>query len=149
MNKWIWILVAFWLMPVLLNAQTEKKRILTKEEVQFLGNKVDSIRKNLNRMIIYEKELRQRNYFLNEKTGMVDELIATVQYLQSSVDVIDLGVSDIKKIFHKPSVLLPNQMIYSIETYKSNCPFMEITFHVKDKHVVKVLYMITECQKWK
>jgi len=133
----------------LLFAQTGDRRPLTHHEVQFLSTKVDSIKKNLNRMIFYEKELRQRNYYLNEKTGMVDELIATIKYLQNSTDIIAIKKSDIRKIFGKPGSIVPGRLLYEIETYESNCPFMQITFHLKENFVTKVEYQITECQKWR
>ena len=149
MKQILLILIGLMLGSNLLRAQTGDRRPLTRHEVQFLAHKVDSIKKNLNRMIFYEKELRQRNYFLNEKTGMVDELIATIKYLQNSTDIIALRKADIRKIFGKPGGIAPGKIIYEIETFESNCPFMEITFQVKDPLITKVDYRITECQKWK
>jgi len=131
------------------NGQAIERRRLSKTEIHYLSHKVDSIRKNLNRMIIYEKELRQKNYFLNEKTGLVDDLIATIQYLQQSVNVVDLRKSDIKKIFGKATGTTSNRWIYEFETYKSNCPFIEITFFLNVESVTKTEYRITDCQKWR
>lgn len=129
--------------------QQDGKRRLSKQEITFLTAKVDSIKRNLNRMIRFEKELMQRNYYLNEKTALVDELIATVQYLQHAVDVIAITDTDIKKIFGKSKAKIPGKLIYEIETYQSNCPFMAITFNTKEQLITRVEYEITDCQRWK
>jgi hypothetical protein len=125
------------------------KRKLTKTEVRFIGNKIDSIKRNLNRMILFEKELRQRNYYLNEKTTLVEELISIIQSLKQSLDVVELRSADVKAIFGKPSYKSPIVFIYEIETYKSNCPFMQLTFNLKQDEVYKLDYKITDCQRWK
>ncbi len=147
--KRILLFVLFLFSLHLLHAQSTDKRMLSKSEVQFLTHKIDSIKYNLNRMIIYEKELRQKNYFINEKTGLVDELIATIKYLQNGVDILNISRNDIRKIFGKAAISASMKLVYSIETYKSNCPFMEITFYTKEQWVVKIDYQITDCQKWK
>jgi hypothetical protein len=125
------------------------RRKLTKSEVRFMRGEVDSIKKNLNRMILFEKQLRQRNYYLNEKTALVEELIAVIQSLKQSLEVVELTVADVKDIFGKPSYKSPVVLIYEIETYKSNCPFMQITFNMKQNEVYKLDYKITDCQRWK
>lgn len=132
-----------------IHAQQSDKRRLSKLEIQFLTHKMDSVKHNLNRMIRYERELMQRNYYLNEKTALVDDLIATVQYLQRSVDIIILTKADVKKIFGHTRATLKDRLIYEIETYRSNCPFLEISFFMKQDMVYRVEYRITECQKWR
>ena len=125
------------------------KRKLTKTEVRFMSSKYDSIKFNLNRMIIFEKELRQRNFYLNEKTSLVNELVSMVEQLKKSLDVIDIETKDIKNIFGKASYKSPKTLIYEIETFESNCPFIQITFYVQEKKVTKLEYKITDCQKWR
>ncbi|MFA6260267.1 MAG: hypothetical protein WC760_02280 [Bacteroidia bacterium] len=147
--KCVYILLFLGLGCTTLQAQQSDKRRLSKQEIQFLTHKMDSVKNNLNRMIRYERELMQRNYYLNEKTALVDELIATVQYLQRSVDVIIIGKNDVRKIFGHSRATLKDRLVYEIETYRSNCPFLELTFFMKQDLVFKVEYRITECQKWK
>ena len=129
--------------------EDDQRRHLSKQEITFLENKVDSIRHNLNRMIRFEKQLMQRNYYLDEKTALVQDLIATVQYLQRSVEVAHISRQDIRKIFGKSVASETGKMIYEIETYKSNCPFMLILFTMNRKEVSKVDFKITDCQRWK
>lgn len=125
------------------------KRRLSRQETRFIANQLDSITRNLNRMILYEKELRQRNYYLNEKTALVNELISVVRSLQQSLDVLDLRESDVKSMFGKASFRSPALCVYEIETYKSNCPFIQITFHLHHQSVTRLEYKITDCQRWK
>ena len=125
------------------------KRKLTKTEVRFMSSEFDSIKFNLNRMILFEKELRQRNFYLNEKTSLVNELVSMVEQLKKSLDVIDIETKDIKTIFGKASYKSPKTLVYEIETFESNCPFIQITFYVQEKKVAKLEYKITDCQKWK
>ena len=122
---------------------------LSKTELRFMGAKIDSIKFNLNRMIIFEKELKQRNYYLNEKTALVDELVAIVQSLKKSLDVVDLKTKDLKNIFGKVSHKSPKVWIYEIETFESNCPFIQITFYLLESDVTRLEYKITDCQRWK
>jgi len=125
------------------------KRKFTRTEIRFMSNKFDSVKFNLNRMIIFEKELRQRNYYLNEKTALVNEMVAMVEQLQKSIDVVKIETSDIKSIFGKASYKSIKMLVYEIETFESNCPFITITFHLQEKAVTKLEYKITDCQKWK
>lgn len=125
------------------------RRRLSRQEISFLATKVDSIRKNLNRMVIYEKELHQKNYFLNEKTILVEELIAYAKYFKDAIEIIDLQKQDVRKIFGSKGFHTSSMLVYSFETYKSNCPFLEISFYLKDKSVERVAYRITDCQKWR
>ena len=130
-------------------ASTLGKRKLSKTEIRVTANAIDSIKRNLNRMIMFEKELHQRNYYLNEKTTLVEELTSIVKSLKQSLDVIELNDGDVKNIFGKPSHKTETMMLYEIETYQSNCPFMQITFYLKQKLVTQLDYQITDCQRWK
>jgi len=125
------------------------KRKFTKTEVRFMSSNIDSIKFNLNRMIIFEKELKQRNFYINEKTALVDELVSIVEQLKKSIDVVNIETSDIKNIFGKASFKSPKIWVYEIETYKSNCPFIQITFNIQQTAISKIEYKITDCQKWK
>ena len=125
------------------------KRKFSKSEIRFMSTRLDSIKFNLNRMIIFEKELMQRNYYLNEKTALVDELVSIVEQLKKSLDVVDVQISDIKKVFGKPSFKSAKILSYEIETYKSNCPFIQITFYIQETAVTKLDYKITDCQRWR
>lgn len=149
MKKVVYLLISILVASSALLAQQKDRRSMGKKEIQFLHHKVDSVKKNLNRMIRYERELLQRNYYLNEKTALVDELTATVRYLQTAVDVVQISRSDVKKIFGNTKANFKERMIYEIETYRSNCPFMEIEFLIKGEWVQQVNYRITDCQKWK
>lgn len=149
MKRLILLLLLLLTAFVYADAQTQVRRQLSKQELNYLSHKVDSIKRNLNRMIRYEHDLMQRNYYLNEKTALVDELISTLKYLQNSVEVVALSKANIRKIFGRPSADVPGRLIYEIETFKSNCPFLEMVFTIKDNLVTKVEYRITECQKWK
>jgi hypothetical protein len=151
------LIVVFCLMAAPVFAQKGKeavvsdnaRRRLTKTEVKFMGSRMDSIRRNLDRMIRFEKELRQKNYYLNEKTQLMDELLGIIKNLQQSLDVVDVTTSDINNIFGKPSHKSPVSRIYEIETYKSNCPFIQINFTVRKHEVTRLEYTITDCQRWK
>lgn len=125
------------------------KRSLSRTEIRYTANKVDSIKRNLNRMIRFEKELRQRNYYLNEKTSLMNELVSIIQSIQQSLEVVMLTTTDVKGIFGKPSFKSKAVWIYEIETYGSNCPFIQITFSLQQSEVIKLDYKITDCQKWK
>ena len=125
------------------------KRKFSKTEVRFMSSKMDSIKYNLNRMIIFEKELRQRNYYLNEKTALVNELVSIVDQLKRSLDVVDVETRDIKTIFGKASYKSLKVWVYEIETFESNCPFIQITFYIQETKITKLDYKITDCQKWK
>lgn len=125
------------------------KRKFIKTEVQFMSSKFDSIKFNLNRMIVFEKELKQRNFYLNEKTALVNNLVSMVEQLKKSLDVIDVQTSDIKNIFGKALYKKGTIIVYEIETFESNCPFIQITFYTQETKVTKLEYKITDCQKWK
>ncbi|MFI5221803.1 MAG: hypothetical protein ACHQK8_05725 [Bacteroidia bacterium] len=117
--------------------------------MNYLFHAVDSIKKNLNRMIFFEKELKQRNYFLSEKTKSVDALVALIESMQQSLEVVDIPRNKVKKIFGKPSVVSSTQLIYRVETYESNCPFIEITFSLQGNSVSKIQYRVMDCEKMK
>ena len=125
------------------------KRKLTKTEIKFMASKFDSVKFNINRMVMFEKELRQRNYYLNEKTAMLDDLVAMLKSLQESINVVDIETSDVKKIFGKPLIRLNTQYIYELETYKSNCPFIEIIFERREELITKIQYKIIDCERMK
>ncbi len=130
-------------------ASTLNKRKLSRTEIKVTANAIDSIKRNLNRMIMFEKELHQRNYYLNEKTTLVEELISIVKSLKQSLEVVVLSEADIKNMFGKPSHKTETVILYEIETYQSNCPFMQITIQLQQKLVSKLEYQITDCQRWK
>jgi hypothetical protein len=130
-------------------ASTLNKRKLSKAEIKVTANAIDSIKHNLNRMIMFEKELHQRNYYLNEKTTLVEELISIVKSLKQSLEVVEFSDADIKNMFGKPSHKTETVMLYEIETYQSNCPFMQITFYIQQRAITKLEYQITDCQRWK
>ncbi len=125
------------------------KRKLTKTEIKFMASKFDSVKFNINRMVMFEKELRQRNYYLNEKTALLDELIAMLKSLQESIEVINLETKDVKKIFGKPNIHSVSHYIYQLETFKSNCPFIEIDFEIRELFVTKIQYKIIDCERMK
>ncbi len=125
------------------------KRKLTKTEIKFMSLKFDSIKFNINRMVMFEKELRQRNYYLNEKTALLDELIAILKSLQESIEVINLEKKDVKQIFGRPNIHSVSHYIYQLETFKSNCPFIEIDFEIGELNVTKIQYKIIDCERMK
>ncbi|MEI6508608.1 MAG: hypothetical protein WCO54_08975 [Bacteroidota bacterium] len=114
-----------------------------------MASKFDSVKFNINRMVMFEKELRQRNYYLNEKTALLDELIAMLKSLQESIEVINLETKDVKKIFGKPNIHSVSHYIYQLETFKSNCPFIEIDFEIRELFVTKIQYKIIDCERMK
>jgi ribosomal protein S24E len=128
---------------------TGSKRTPGKNEIQFLAHQFDSISYNLNKMILFEKELRQKNYFIDEKTALVEALIQLIKSMQSSIDVVAYQTDDIKKIFGKPKAKKNALWYYELETFKSNCAFMIIAVELKQKDVISIRYEVTDCQRWK
>jgi hypothetical protein len=125
----------------------QDRRRVSKREVKFYGEKFDSIKSHLNRMIRFEKQLRQRNYYLNEKTALIDELLHILETMEASTEVVEYRDEDVKRIFGRKRLESPGVYIYQVETYKSNCPFLEITIHHTRGSVNQIAHRITDCER--